>query len=353
MLSLESTGSRMTRIAKQELYFQRPFTFDEILADIERVTVRGREGPRRSASSTGRCRWSRSARRARTSGSPRGFGSRRAPVIPRYTRPEMGALWGEDAKYARWLRVELAVCEAWARRGVVPADALDRIRERARVDAGRIDGDRGPRPPRRHRLPHRPRGLDRHGLPLRPRGDDVLRRGGHRARAGARRGRRPADRGRRIASARACARLALRHRDTLTVGRTHGIHAEPTTFGLKAAGWYTEAGRNRERLVRAREADPGRKDLRRGRDLRARAAGDRGGGLPGPRARARAGVHPGRPARPARRVRVRPAPSWAAASSGSPSRSGASSGRRSWRRRSRSPRGRRARPRCPTSGTRC
>jgi adenylosuccinate lyase len=49
-------------------------------------------------------------------------------------------------------------------------------------------------------------------------------------------------------------RLALQHRDTLTVGRTHGIHAEPTTFGLKVAGWYTEAGRNRERLVRAREA---------------------------------------------------------------------------------------------------
>ena len=46
MLSLESTGSRMTRIAKHELYFRRSYTFDEILADIERVTVRGREGPR-------------------------------------------------------------------------------------------------------------------------------------------------------------------------------------------------------------------------------------------------------------------------------------------------------------------
>ena len=64
-------------------------------------------------------------------------------MIARYTRPEMGALWSEDAKYARWLRVELAVCEAWARRGVVPADALDRIRQRARVDAGAHRGDRG------------------------------------------------------------------------------------------------------------------------------------------------------------------------------------------------------------------
>ena len=59
-------------------------------------------------------------------------------MIPRYTRPEMGALWSDDAKYARWLRVELAVCEAWGRRGVVPPDALDRIRQRARVDAARI-----------------------------------------------------------------------------------------------------------------------------------------------------------------------------------------------------------------------
>ena len=60
-------------------------------------------------------------------------------MISRYTRPEMGALWSEGAKYARWLRVELAVCEAWARRGVVPADALDRIRQRAQFDVARIE----------------------------------------------------------------------------------------------------------------------------------------------------------------------------------------------------------------------
>ena len=59
-------------------------------------------------------------------------------MIPRYARPEMAALWSDDARYARWLRVELAVCEAWARRGIVPADALARIRQRAAVDAGRI-----------------------------------------------------------------------------------------------------------------------------------------------------------------------------------------------------------------------
>src|SRR2546428_7935286 len=52
--------------------------------------------------------------------------------------------------------------------------------------------------------------------------------------------------------AKALAVLALRHKDTLTIGRTHGVHAEPTSFGLKVAVWYTEAGRNLERLRRAR-----------------------------------------------------------------------------------------------------
>src|SRR2546422_10872202 len=53
---------------------------------------------------------------------------------------------------------------------------------------------------------------------------------------------------------RALGALAVRHKDTLIVGRTHGVHAEPTTFGMKVAGWYVEAGRNLERLRRAREA---------------------------------------------------------------------------------------------------
>src|SRR2546427_4360270 len=51
---------------------------------------------------------------------------------------------------------------------------------------------------------------------------------------------------------RALGALALRHKDTLTIGRTHGVHAEPTSFGLKVAVWYTAAGRNLERLPRAR-----------------------------------------------------------------------------------------------------
>lgn len=59
-------------------------------------------------------------------------------MIERYTRPVMGRLWSEEHKFTTWLRVELAVCEASARRGRIPAEAMARIRARARVDVGRI-----------------------------------------------------------------------------------------------------------------------------------------------------------------------------------------------------------------------
>ena len=60
-------------------------------------------------------------------------------------------------------------------------------------------------------------------------------------------------------------RLALQYRDTPMVGRSHGIHAEPITFGFKVAGWYAELGRDAERLARARDGDRGRLDLGRRR----------------------------------------------------------------------------------------
>jgi adenylosuccinate lyase len=164
----------------------------------------------------------------------------------------MGALWSDEAKYARWLRVELAVCEAWARRGVVPPDALRRIQERARVDPARIAAIEG-------RVRHdviafltdleAAIGDDSRFVHVGLTSSDVL------------------DTALALALVEAADRLlggvdrlrnvlrglALRHRDTLTVGRTHGVHAEPTSFGLKVAGWFTEAERSRERLVRARE----------------------------------------------------------------------------------------------------
>ncbi len=174
-------------------------------------------------------------------------------MISRYTREEMGAVWSQEAKYAAWLRVELAVCDAYARRGRVPAEAVARVRLRARVDAARIDAIEATT---RHdviafltqleesvgddsRFVHV--GLTSSdvvdtALALQlQRAADLLLAGLERLRAAGR-------------------RLALAHKDTLMVGRTHGVHAEPTTFGLTAALWYAEAGRNLERLRRAKEA---------------------------------------------------------------------------------------------------
>jgi adenylosuccinate lyase len=173
-------------------------------------------------------------------------------VIERYTRPAMGRIWSEAAKYEAWLRVEVAVCGAYARRGRIPVDAMARIRT-AHVDIGRIlDIQR--------RVKHEmialltsleeQLGADSRFVHVGLTTNDVwdtatalqLRDAADLLVAGQERLR---------ASLRA---LALRYRDTLTIARTHGVHAEPTTFGLKAAVWYVEAGRNLERLRRAREA---------------------------------------------------------------------------------------------------
>ncbi len=174
-------------------------------------------------------------------------------MIERYTRPAMGRIWSDENRYATWLRVELAVCDAWARRGRIPAEAVERIRARARVDVRRIQAIQA-------RVKHEmialltqleeQLGEDSRfvhvgltsndvwdtalGIQLRDAADLLI--------AGQERLR------------RALADLARRHKDTLMVGRTHGVHAEPTSFGLKAAVWYAEAGRNLERLRRARAA---------------------------------------------------------------------------------------------------
>ncbi|MBI3624943.1 MAG: adenylosuccinate lyase [Candidatus Rokubacteria bacterium] len=173
-------------------------------------------------------------------------------MIERYTRPEMGALWSRAEKYAAWLKVELAVCEAYARRGHIPPDALARINAKARVDASRIDAIEA-------RVRHDVIAFLTHleevlgadsryvhvGLTsydvvdtalalLLQQASDLLIQGQERLQTVLR-------------------DLALKHKDTLAVGRTHGVHAEPITFGLKAAVWYAEAGRNLERLRRAKE----------------------------------------------------------------------------------------------------
>ncbi len=173
-------------------------------------------------------------------------------MISRYTRPEIGAVWSQRRKLECWLEVELAATEAWAEEGVVPAEAaaaaqaaaaftVEAVEERERVTdhdvAAFVDvvaqsvGEHG-------RWIHY--GLTSSdvldtalALQLRQAGEIVL--------ASAR------------AYRKALIERALEHRDTLCVGRTHGVHAEPTTFGLRLAGFAFEADRNVARLDAAFE----------------------------------------------------------------------------------------------------
>jgi len=174
-------------------------------------------------------------------------------MIPRYSRPEMARLWSQEAKYDAWLKVELAVCEVYAKRGVVPADALGRIKAKARVDAARIDEIEAKT---RHDVIafltslEESIGTDSRYVHIGMTSSDVL------------------DTALAVQLQQACEvllgdlegfrgalrTLALRHKGTLCVGRSHGVHAEPMVFGLKPALWYAEAGRNIERLKRAKEA---------------------------------------------------------------------------------------------------
>lgn len=174
-------------------------------------------------------------------------------MIARYSRPEMTRIWSQEAKYEAWLRVELAVCEVYGRRGIIPVDALGRIKARASVSARRIDEIEATT---RHDVIafltnlEEALGADSRFVHIGLTSSDVvdtaqalqLQQAAELILAGLERFR------------GAVKALALKHKDTLCVGRTHGIHAEPMTFGLKAALWFVEAGRNLERLKRAREA---------------------------------------------------------------------------------------------------
>jgi adenylosuccinate lyase len=165
----------------------------------------------------------------------------------------MARLWSQDAKYEAWLKVELAVCEAYAKRGIVPAEALGRIKAAARVSASRIDEIEATT---RHDLIafltnlEESLGADSRYVHIGMTSSDVVD---------------TAQALQMVAASdlllaglerfrEALRGLAVRHKGTLCVGRTHGIHAEPMVFGLKPALWFTEAGRNLERLRRAKEA---------------------------------------------------------------------------------------------------
>jgi adenylosuccinate lyase len=174
-------------------------------------------------------------------------------VIERYTRPEMGAVWSEKRKLEAWLQVELAVVDALAEQGAVPEEDAAAIRDRASftVDAVKerekvtdhdvaafVDvvaesvGEAG-------RWVH-------HGLTSSDVLDTAL--GLQLSQAGM------ILVGGAVDYKQALIRRAREHVDTLCVGRTHGVHAEPTTFGVKLAGFAFEAHRNLVRLERAAEA---------------------------------------------------------------------------------------------------
>jgi adenylosuccinate lyase len=171
-------------------------------------------------------------------------------MIERYTRPEMGAVWTEQARYRAWLRVEIAVCEVLAERGVVPAAALEAIRERAGFDVERVaEIEREVRHDVIAFLTNVAEhvGPDARWIHYGMTSSDVidtalalqLREAGALLLAGC---------DRALAALR---RRALEHRHTPIVGRTHGVHAEPTTFGLKLLVLHEALRRGRERLARA------------------------------------------------------------------------------------------------------
>jgi len=173
-------------------------------------------------------------------------------MIERYSRPEMAAIWSAENRYRKWLEIELYACEAHAQMGNIPVEAVERIRERANFDVARIDeiekvvkhdviafltsvadyiGD------------------DSRFLHVGMTSSDVLdtslamllRESGLRILEGM---------GRLM---EALKKRAFEHKNTAMIGRSHGIHAEPVTFGIKLALWYDEMRRNLRRMEAAVE----------------------------------------------------------------------------------------------------
>jgi adenylosuccinate lyase len=182
-----------------------------------------------------------------------GHADRIASVISRYARPAMTQVWSDEAKLERWLAVELAALDAWAQVGNVPTPVAQAARARARVPSvervaelervtnhdvaafvDAVAADLGSEGRWFHYGLTSSDVLDTAlALAIRDAGTHVL--------AGV---------GRAFTTV---ANRAEEHRRTITIGRTHGVHAEPTTFGLKLAGWAFQLSRDRARLERALE----------------------------------------------------------------------------------------------------
>ena len=173
-------------------------------------------------------------------------------MIERYSRPEMAALWTMEARFASWLEVELAVCEAWARLGVIPAADLAVIRAKAGFDVARIleieEKTRHDVIAFLTAVEEKVGGSARF-IHLGCTSSDIVDTAN--ALVLVRAGRMIlADIDRVLAVLKD---MALTHQNLLCMGRTHGIHAEPTSFGLKMAGFYAEFARHKERFTAAVE----------------------------------------------------------------------------------------------------
>jgi adenylosuccinate lyase len=174
------------------------------------------------------------------------------PVIPRYTHPEMGRIWSDQRRYETWLLVETAAAEAMAEAGIVPAEAARDIRDRGAFDIARIEEIEritqhdviafttavaekvGPSARWLHFGLTSSDVIDTaQALQMREACDLILKD--------------------LAALADAIRDRAFEHRRTAMIGRTHGVHAEPMTLGLKLALWYAEVARDIERIQRARE----------------------------------------------------------------------------------------------------
>ena len=173
-------------------------------------------------------------------------------MIERYTRKQMGDIWSDENKYATWLKVEILACEAMAKLDKIPQKAMETIREKAGFSVERIDAIEaetkhdviafltsvaehvGPDSRYIHMGLTSSDILDTSMACLLKQAGEIILKGCN-------------------ALSDAIKEKAFEHKDTVMVGRSHGIHAEPITFGLKLAVWYDEMRRNRVRLERAVE----------------------------------------------------------------------------------------------------
>lgn len=168
-------------------------------------------------------------------------------MIERYTRPEMGAIWTEENKYKAWLEVEILACEAWSKLGVIPAEDVKKIRENASFDVDRILEIEQET---RHDVVAFTRAVSEtlgdekkwvhYGLTSTDVVDTALSYLLKQANTIIRN-----DLERFIEVLK---NKAIEHKHTVMMGRTHGVHAEPTTFGLKLSLWYQEMLRNLDRF---------------------------------------------------------------------------------------------------------